>query len=466
MPEFNRHQQRNKVEQLVEEYTRFKITRRQFMQRAMAVGLSTSAAVSLLEACGSSSPSVGSGGTPTTVKSIDMLVVISGSELAALGDVNSAFTAKTGIKVNVESTRDLPTILSTRVRGNNPPDVSAIPDLPSITTYANEGKLLNLSNVLDMSSLQANYSSTWTNLVTVNGSLYAVPFLANTKGTIWYSPKQFSANGFSVPKTWSDLISLSNKIASSGKFPWSLGVESGAASGWPAADWIDQIYLTLNGPDMSDKWVKHQIPWTDSSVKNAFQYFGQIVQGKGFIKGAPSSILATNFQPASFLPFDSPPQAYMYYLGDFTEGFITAQFPSAKAGTDFNFFAWPTLNPSYAGAVTGTADIYFAFKDNNGTRQYMQFLTTAEAQQIWTMKGGKSAVNKTVPASAYPDAVAAATAQQLQSATSFRFSQDDSMPTPMENAYWKATLSYIQNPSSLDSILAGLESTASSAYSS
>lgn len=467
MPEFNRHQQRNTEEQLVEEYTHFRITRRQFMQRAMAVGLSASAASSLLAACGGgSSGGVNSGGTPTTVKSIDMLVVISGSELDNLNSVNAAFKTKSGITVNVESTRDLPTVLNTRIRGNNVPDISAIPDLPTLKNLATQGKLLRLDKFFNMSQIQANYASTWIDLVSVNGGMYGVPFLANTKGTIWYSPKQFSANGYTVPKTWNDLITLSNSIASSGKFPWSMGVESGAASGWPAADWIDQIYLTLNGGAMSDKWIAHQIPWTDPSIKNAFMYFGQIAHGSHYISGAPQSILATNFQPASFLPFDSPPKAYMYYLGDFTEGFITTQFPSLKAGTDFNFFPWPTLNPAYAGAVTGTADIYMAMKDNNGTRQYMEFLTTAEAQEIWVKKGGKSAVNKSVPSSAYPDTVAAATAQQLQSATTFRFSQDDSMPTAMENAYWKATLSFIQDPSKLDSILSGLESTASSVYTS
>ncbi len=317
-----------------------------------------------------------------------------------------------------------------------------------------------------MSTINQNYASAWVDLVSVNGGVYGWPFLANTKGTIWYSPKQFSANGYSVPTTWTDLVALSSKIATSGKYPWAMGLESGAASGWPAADWIDQIYLSLNGPAMSDKWVAHQIPWTDPSVKNAFTYFGQIAHGTHYINGAPQAILATNFQPASYLPFDSPPKAYMYYLGDFTEAFITAQFPSLKAGTDFNFFPWPTLNPAYAGAVTGTADIYMAMKDNNGTRQYMEFLTTAEAQEIWVMKGGKTSVNKSVPASAYPDVVAANTAKQLTTATSFRFSQDDSMPTAMESAYWKATLSYIQNPSSLDSILSGLESTASSVYTS
>lgn len=463
MPVFDR-QKRDGLDQLVRDFADYKVNRRQFLQRAMAVGLSATAATSLLEACGGSSPAVNST-TPTTVKSIDSLVVISGTELANYNEVNAAFTQKTGIKVNVESTRDLPTVLNTRIRGNNPPDIAA-PTPALLKTYAGQGKLLRLDSFLNMSEIRANYTQAWLDVVTVNGGIYGVPFLANTKGTIWYNPQQFSANGYTTPTTWTDLVALSNKIASSGKFPWSMGVESGAASGWPAADWIDQIFLTLNGPDMSDKWVAHQIPWTDPSVKNAFQYFGQIAHGNHYIKGAPASILATNFQPASYLPYQSPPAAYMYYLGDFTEGFITAQFPNLKPGTDFNFFPWPTLNPSYAGAVTGGVDLYVALKDNNGTRQYMQFLYSAEAQEIWVKKGGKTSVNKSVPLSAYPDSVAANTAKQLTTATSFRVSQDDAMPSAMETAYWKATLNYIQNPSQLDSILSSLESTAASAYTS
>ena len=463
MPVFDR-QQRTSLDQLAEDFANYKVNRRQFLQRAMAVGLSASAATAFLEACGGSS-GVNTSGSPTTVKSIDSLVVISGTELDNYNAVNAAFTAKTGIKVNVESTRDLPTVLNTRIRGNNPPDIAA-PTPAILNTYATQGKLLRLDKFLNMSDIQANYTSAWLDVVTINGGIYGVPFLANSKGTIWYNPKQFSASGYTAPTTWNDLISLSDKIASGGKYPWSMGVESGAASGWPAADWIDQIFLTLNGPDMSDKWIAHKIPWTDPSVKNAFTYFGQIVHGNHYIKGAPASILATNFQPATYLPFDSPPQAYMYYLGDFAAGFITAQFPKAVAGTDFNFFPWPTLNSAYAGAVTGGVDLYTAFKDNNGTRQYMEFLYSAEAQEIWVKKGGKTSVNKSVPLSTYPDAVGQNTAKQLTSATSFRVSQDDAMPAAMETAFWKATLEFIQNPSNLSSILSSLETTASSVYTS
>ncbi len=463
MPTFDRRNRRD-LDQLVEEYiTTNNINRRQFLQRATAAGLSISGASALLAACGGSpTPS----GGPTKVTSIDVLGVWSGSELANFNAVNTAFTQKTGIKINFEATRDLPTVLSTRVRGNNPPDVSGFPSLVAFQKLASQGKLLQLDKFFDMSSIQQNYAQAWINLASDHGHLYGVIPTANSKGTVWYSPKQFTANGYTIPKTWNDLITLSDKIASSGKFPWSMGVESGAASGWSASDWIDQIYLATNGPDMSDKWVAHQIPWTDASVKNAFQMFSQIVTGKHYINGAPQSILATNFLPATYLPYDTPPKAYMYYLGDFAAGFIKAQFPSIAAGTDFNFFPFPTINPQFAGAINGSMDMLIAFKDNDGTRQYMQFLATAEAQEIWVKPGGKSSVNKAVPLSAYPDDVGRNSAMQLTQATSFRLSQDDSMPVAMESAYWKASLDFIGDPTKLDSILSSLESTAMQAYTS
>jgi len=461
MPIFDRHQ-RNSLDRIVEDFTlHHTLNRREFIQRAMAAGLSVSAAAALLDACGGSGSN-----TPAKVTSIDVLTQYVAEELDSFNAVNAAFTSKTGIQVKVESTRDELAVLTTRVRGNNPPDVAGMPSLTEFQSLAKQGKLVALDSFIKVSDLQQNYTQTWIDFGSVNGHLYAVFPKANTKGTIWYSPKQFQAAGYTIPTTFTDLITLSNKIAGSGKYPWSLGVESGASSGWPAADWVDQIYLNLNGPTLYDKWVLHQIPWTDASIKNAIQMFGQIAHGNHYINGAPQSILATNFQDASYQPFDTPPKSYMYYLGDFTEGFITKQFPGIKAGTDFNFFNFPTINQQYAGSVTGGADIMAALKDNDGTRQYMQFLTTTAAQSIWPKRGGATSVNKSVPLTAYSDPVAKAAAQQLTTATTFRVGADDLMPTAMENAYWSAMLTYIGDPTKLDSILSSLESTASQVYTS
>ena len=464
MPIFDRRN-RQDLDQLVEEFiTTSKINRRQFLQRATAAGLSISAASALLEACGGGTTSTS--GTPTKVTSLDVLTVWSGNELANFQMQNAAFKAKTGITINVESTRDLPTVLNTRVRGNNPPDVTGSPGSSQFQTLASEGKIVALDNILNMTQVRQDYAQTWLDYVSYNGKLYGILPKANSKGTIWYNPKQFQANGYTVPTDWNGLIALSNQIASSGKYPWAMGVSSGASSGWPACDWIDQIYLSQNGADMSDKWVAHKIPWTDSSVKNAFQMFGQIIKGSHYINGAPQSLVATGFQDASYLPYSSPPKAYLYYLGDFTLGFITAQFPNLQAGTDYNFFPFPTINSQYAGAVTGGADVMFAMIDNDGTRAYMQFLSSAEAQTIWIKQGGASSVNKSVPLSAYPNAVQANAAKQLTTAAIFRPSQDDQMPTAMESAYWKAAVDYISNPGQLDSILSGLETVASQTYTS
>jgi alpha-glucoside transport system substrate-binding protein len=460
---------RKALDQLVEEYTTTNnINRRQFLQRATAAGLSFSAASALLAACGggSSSSGVSAGSAPPKVTSIDALTEWSGEELDSFNAINAAFTKKTGIKVNVESTRDLPAVLTTRVKGNNPPDIAGMPSVPTFQQLASEGKLVQLDNILNMSQYRQDYAQTWIDFSSVNGHVYAVLPKANSKGTIWYSPKQFQANGYTVPQTWDDMIALSNRIASQGKYPWSMGLESAASSGWPGADWIDQIYLSLNGIDMAKQWVAHKIPWTHPSVKQAFQMFGQIANGKHYINGAPQAILATNFQDSSYLPFDNPPKAYMIYLGDFATGFIASQFPNAQAGTDYNFFPFPVINPQYKGQITGGADIMVAMKDNDGTRQFMQFMASAEGQSIWPKRGGATSVNKSVPLSVYPDPVTKAVAQQLTQATAVTVGEDDLMPQVMENAYWKGVLAYVQNPSQLDSILSSLESTAQQAYSS
>jgi alpha-glucoside transport system substrate-binding protein len=71
-----------------------------------------------------------------------------------------------------------------------------------------------------------------------------------------------------------------------------------------------------------------------------------------------------------------------------------------------------------------------------------------------------------VSLSAYPDKVAQASAQQLTSASLYRFGADDLMPPVVENAFWAAMLNYIKNPGNLDSILSSMESTAAQAYGS
>jgi alpha-glucoside transport system substrate-binding protein len=451
----SRSHRRNELDQLVEAYTSHRLSRRVFLQRAVAAGLSVSAATALLAACGGPSQ-------PT----VDVLNVWGGEEQDSFKAVVAPFTKTNNIAVNVESTRDLDATLTSRIRGGNPPDIAILPNPGKMQQLAKQGKLVRLDTFLDMSKLRSDYASSWIDLGTYNGGFYALFYKAANKGTIWYSPNQFNMLGIQSPATWPDLSALSDKIASSGKYPWSMGVESGAASGWPAADWVAEIYLNQSGPDAYDQWVGHKIPWTHSSIKSAFQSFGQIVGGKHYINGAPKSVLATGFQDASYAPFTSPPQSYMYYLGDFAAGFITGQFPKAKPGADFNFFPFPTINKQYQGAVTGGADVVVAMRDTEAVRKLIAYLATADAQTIWVKRGGFTSLNKSVDLTAYPNPVAQASAKMLTSTTTFRFGAGDLMPPAVQQAFWKGLLTFIGDQHQLDSILSNIESTAQQAYSS
>jgi alpha-glucoside transport system substrate-binding protein len=317
-----------------------------------------------------------------------------------------------------------------------------------------------LDSFLNMDTIRNEYSQAWIDLCTVNGKLYCIVYKAANKSTVWYDPKTFTEAGLDPPGTWEEMITVSDQLLQSGISPWSIGVESGGSSGWPGTDWIGQIVLSESGPEVYDQWVNHDIPWTDPRIKSAWEKFGQIALTEGYVPGGTDFILSTNFVPASYLPFEPPPQAGMYFLGSFTQGFIEEQFPDQVIEEDYSFFPFPTINPQYEGAVTGGADLLVMFNDTPAARSLMEYLSTAAAQQIWVERGGFTSTNNQVDLNRYPDPLAAKAAQQLTSAGVFRFDADDIWGGELQAAFWKGILDYLADPSRLDSILQEIEAAA------
>ncbi|MBX5450774.1 ABC transporter substrate-binding protein [Thermogemmatispora sp.] len=429
-----------------------RLRRRVFLQRAVTLGLAAHSALALLAACDNQSAS------------IDVLTVWSSEEQDSFRAVVAPFEQQTHIKVQVVSTRDQDTLLTTLLRANTPPGVAILPNPGGMQQLAAQGKLLPLDSFLDMEIIKRDYTRTWIDLGSYKGALYALFYKAANKGIIWYNPKQWQALGLPLPHTWDELIAVSNAIAARGRYPWAMGVESAASSGWPAADWIAELYLKEWGPEMYQRWVSHRIAWTDPTIKQTFRRFNTILNGKHYIQDAPTSVLLTNFQDASYAPFEQPPRAYFYYSGDFVLGFVTSRFPTIVPGEEINFFPFPAIDPRYSGAVTGGADAVVALQDTAEVRALVQYLASAQAQEIWVRRGGFTSVNRSVPISAYPNPVARASAQMLSTAPLFCFGAGDLMPPVVQHAFWKGMLAFIQEPDQLDTILESIEAVARRNY--
>jgi len=150
----------------------------------------------------------------------------------------SPWQTQTSGRMNFTGTRDLIAVLTSRLAANNPPDIAILPNPGQMKELVSQGELIPLNTFLDMNRINSQYSSAWVDLGSVDNNLYAIFMKAANKGMIWYNPGTFTSNNWTIPETWDDLISLSDEIVAAGGTPanpWSMGVESGQASGWPGS---------------------------------------------------------------------------------------------------------------------------------------------------------------------------------------------------------------------------------------
>ncbi|HEY8497409.1 MAG TPA: ABC transporter substrate-binding protein [Limnochordales bacterium] len=387
-----------------------------------------------------------------------------GQELEAFRKVLEPFEAATGIRVDFTGTRDLVAVLTTRVQAGNPPDIALLPNPGFVSEMARDGHLVPLDNVLDMNQLRQDYAQTWLDLGSYNGRLYAIFLSADLKSLVWYNPKEFAARGYEIPTTWDELMALTRRIAAEGGKPWAIGLESGAASGWPGTDWIEDILLRIAGPEVYDQWVRHEIPWTHPAVKRAFEIFGEIVRNNDFVYGGTTYALATNFGDAPRELFTNPPNAFLHRQATFIQSFILQHYPDLVPGEDFAFFALPPIDPQFGTPAMGAGDIVGMMRDTPEARALMRYLASPGAQQIWVSELGKLSANQRVNPNAYPDALTRAAAEILVNADVFRFDGSDLMPAAVgSGAFWEGILMYVGGED-LDSVLEYIESVAQDAY--
>lgn len=397
-------------------------------------------------------------------KAVTVLGVWGGAERDAFLKALEPFEVATGIKVEFTGTRDLPAVLTTRVAAGNPPDIAVLPNPGQMEELAKVGELVNLSTFMNMDKLKSDYAKTWLDLGSYKGTLYGIYSGASLKSLIWYNPKAFKSAGYTIPQTWDELIALSDKIVSQGKSPWSIGLESGAASGWPGTDWIEDIMLRIAEPEIYDKWVKHEISWTHPTVKRAWQLFGQIARNEDYLYGGTATALTTNFGDAADPLFTEPPSAYLHKQATFIKGFILEHNPNLIPGVDFTFFPFPPIDPKYGTPALGGANVFVMFNETVEAKALMRYLATPGFEEILVAETGWLSPNRRVSPGAYPDELTRKAARILSEAKTFRFDGSDLMPAAVgSGSFWSGILDYVGGEE-LSSVLNKIEATAVEAY--
>jgi alpha-glucoside transport system substrate-binding protein len=390
-------------------------------RNALAVGL----VAMILVASGCAGGEVGGdgGGGGGGGGEIAVAAVWSDAEQQNFEAVMDAFTQETGIETTYRSAEDLGTYLGTQIEGGDPPDVAMIPQPGLMADLAAEDALVELGEEA-AANLEANYAPIWTELGSVDGTLYGVYFKVASKATWWYNTAIFEQAGVQPPATWDEMLQAAKTVNASG-VPW---MSIGAAEAWPLTDIFENVYLQVAGPEKYDQLAAHEIPWTDPSVIEALNVLRELFQDDQNFPGGREGALRDDFTTSVTNAFSDPPESATVYEGDFVAGTIAAE-TDAAVGQEANFFPFPVVQGE--GGVVGAGDVGVALTDSEEAQQFLAYLATPEAAEVWASKGGFISPNNNLDPSVYPDEISRRIAEGVIAAAeggSFRFDLSDLQP--------------------------------------
>jgi alpha-glucoside transport system substrate-binding protein len=425
----------------------------------------------VLAACSSSSGGAGSSAVNTdpacapykaymghSGTTVSMYGSIISPESDSLNKSWAEFDKCTGITIAYEGSNDFESQLPVRVQGGTAPDLAIIPQPGLIKQLASQAKA---APDAVSSNVDKYWNKAWKQYSTINGTFYGAPMSANMKSLVWYSPATFKANNWSIPTTWDGMMQLSDQIAAAGKMkPWCGGIGSGTATGWPATDWVEEIVLRNNGPDVYDKWISHDVKFNSPEINSSMGVLNGWMRNPKYVNGGfgdVKTIATTTFQDAG-KPILTNKCAMLQQAS-----FYEAQWPKGTTvGPDkqVNAFYLPPISTQFGNPVEGGGEFVVAFADRPEVQAVQTYLSTPEwASSRVSVATGWVSANNGVDPSLYTDPIDQLSVKYLTDPTAtFRFDASDLMPAAVgAGKFWSEMTAWFGEGKSTTDVLNAID---------
>ncbi|MEZ4519903.1 MAG: extracellular solute-binding protein [Chloroflexota bacterium] len=391
---------------------------------------------------------------------VDLMGVMVDEEAQKMEETVRAFEEQTGIDVVYEGTKEFETSINVRVDAGDPPDIANISQPGMLQRFVDAGAVADVSTFLSRETLQDYYLDSWLDMATMEGPdgpiMAGVWHRVSAKSMVFYPKKAFDAAGYTVPTTWDEMLELTQQIADDGDTAWCIGIESGAATGWVATDWVENIMLRTTSLENYDAWVNGDLPFASPEVKNAVDVMSNIWLNEDYVYGGPASIVSTYIGDSPVPMFQDPPGCWFHMQAAWITGFFGDD--TLVAGEDYDFFYLPPIDEAFGRPVLVAGDMMAMFNDRPEVRALMEYFSHGEGVEEWVKLGGAISPHKDAQLDWYTTTVDRGVAELLQNATSVRFDASDLMPAEVgSGSFWKAMTDYISGATDLDTALAEVD---------
>lgn len=370
------------------------------------------------------------------------------------------FEAWTGIDIQYTGSKEFEVAITAAVDGGAAPDIADFPQPGLLKRFVDGGQVVDVNTFMNAEWLSTNYSQSWLDMANIGGINAGVWARYNGKSLVWYPKAAFEEAGYTVPTTWAELQALSDQIVADGSSPWCVGIESGAATGWPATDWMEEVMLRTTSLENYDRWSlpatpEDRLPFTSPEVKNAAETLASIWFTENYVLGGREAIAGTFFGDAPTPMFDENPGCYMHKQGNF----ITSFFPEGLvAGEDYDFFYLPGIDEAYGSPFLVAGDIYSMFNDRPEVRAVMDFFSRGDSLKTWLASGGALSPHNDAQLEWYGSDIERGIAALVAGATSLRFDGSDIMPGAVgAGSFWKGMTDWVSGTVDLDTALAEID---------
>ena len=403
---------------------------------------------------------------------VDIQTQWTGGEATGFANAIADFQTATGIQIQVDSIGSShETVLKTRVEGGQPPDMAQIAQPTAVLAYAAEGKLIPVSSFMDPSKLKSDFPSTIGLTSTADGKIWSIPTKADSKSMIWYPVKAFAAAGYTVPKTWDDLVALSDKIVAAGSHPFCVSAGGpGTATGWELTDWVEEVVLKTNPLSVYNDWISHKVTFEDPKIKAAFDKVGSLLFKTGYVDGGGPQIVSNDLKTVMDPMFNQDTAAPGCWMQKIPTWYGPDFFPDRRVnGGDSKYtigdngyigiFPFPTIDGTNNNAE-GSADSFMVFADRPEVRAFAEFMATPEGLEGWIKSVGVNSPNVHVPAEWYAGNYKLQVANEvLTNATGVGFDASDLMPPAVgQGTFWTQISDWAnQNGSNTDAVLKAID---------
>lgn len=370
-----------------------------------------------------------------------------GPDQELMESIVAYFAAATGADVKYVGSDSFEQQIMIDAEAGSAPNIAIFPQPGLAADMAKRGFLTPLST--DTGPwLQKNYAAgqSWVDLGSFANEkgekeLFGFFYKVDLKSLVWYVPENFEDAGYEVPETMEELKALSNQIVKDGETPWCIGLGSGGATGWPATDWVEDMMLRTQSPEVYDQWVKNEIAFDDPKVIGAIEEFGAFARNDDFVAGGAGAVASTDFRDSPKGMFSSPVQCYMHRQASFIPSF----FPEGTVvGDDADFFYFPSYAEKDLGKpVLGAGTVFAITKASKGATAFMEFLKTPIAHELWMAQSGFLTPHTGVNTELYANDTQRRMGDILLGATTFRFDASDLMPGGVgAGSFWTGMVDY------------------------